>query len=243
MWDFCFPTSECEIFIPWKHKMILEISNHIFNHFFLQLHRIEYVHSRHLIYRDVKPENFLIGRSSNKRDKIIHIIGELKLQTWTWRQSNNFLFFSFTRFWSRQRIHWLRYKQAYSISGTQVINGNRQIHVNKHSHGQGAVASWWFGGSWTYVHVLSTRFTPLARTQSRHTQRTLPEDWRNETCYSHWSELNVKNELRMNPTEMRESFSTRLHYILLIRLVHPQKSCRKGSLVSISNFLIIVSSW
>jgi len=38
------------------------------------LHRIEYVHSKHLIYRDVKPENFLIGRSSNRKDRLIHII-------------------------------------------------------------------------------------------------------------------------------------------------------------------------
>ena len=39
-----------------------------------QITRMEYVHSKHLIYRDVKPENFLIGRQSNKKQHSIHII-------------------------------------------------------------------------------------------------------------------------------------------------------------------------
>jgi casein kinase 1 gamma len=38
------------------------------------IRRMEYVHQRHLIYRDVKPENFLIGRQSVRRQHLIHII-------------------------------------------------------------------------------------------------------------------------------------------------------------------------
>ncbi|PAA72922.1 hypothetical protein BOX15_Mlig005500g1, partial [Macrostomum lignano] len=36
--------------------------------------RMEYVHSRSLIYRDVKPENFLIGRQSTRKQHLVHII-------------------------------------------------------------------------------------------------------------------------------------------------------------------------
>lgn len=48
-------------------KIIPLLSSH-------QISRMEYVHSKNLIYRDVKPENFLIGRQGNKKEHIIHII-------------------------------------------------------------------------------------------------------------------------------------------------------------------------
>eukprot|EP00116_Pleurobrachia_bachei_P010580 sb/3470842/ len=40
----------------------------------MPLQRIEVLHSRKLVYRDVKPENFLIGKLGCKNQDIIHLI-------------------------------------------------------------------------------------------------------------------------------------------------------------------------
>ena len=40
----------------------------------LQITRLEYVHSKHLIYRDVKPENFLMGRFGSPSQNTVNII-------------------------------------------------------------------------------------------------------------------------------------------------------------------------
>ena len=39
-----------------------------------QITRLEYVHSKHLIYRDVKPENFLMGRFGMANQNTVNII-------------------------------------------------------------------------------------------------------------------------------------------------------------------------
>lgn len=39
-----------------------------------QLSRVQTIHEKNLIYRDIKPDNFLIGRPGTKADSVIHVV-------------------------------------------------------------------------------------------------------------------------------------------------------------------------
>ena len=42
--------------------------------FLLQLSRVQTIHEKNLIYRDIKPDNFLIGRPGSKSANVIHVV-------------------------------------------------------------------------------------------------------------------------------------------------------------------------
>lgn len=36
--------------------------------------RVQTIHEKHLIYRDIKPDNFLVGRPGTKAADIVHVV-------------------------------------------------------------------------------------------------------------------------------------------------------------------------
>ena len=60
------------------HPLVLLSRTRITDRYVMQVTRVQSIHEKSLIYRDIKPDNFLIGVPGTKTANTIHIIGELR---------------------------------------------------------------------------------------------------------------------------------------------------------------------
>lgn len=67
------------------HSILLCVSCGSFQIAVFQVTRVQSIHEKSLIYRDIKPDNFLIGVPGTKTANTIHIIGECTCPFRRWR--------------------------------------------------------------------------------------------------------------------------------------------------------------
>ena len=133
------------------------------------IQRIEYIHNRHFIHRDIKPDNFCIGLNKTAHKIFILDFGLAK------------------RYIQRDGKH-IPYREGKNLTGTaRYASINTHLGIEQCKSFVIRSMQRWHGEHWLRLHVFPERNVAMARTQGQQQEGQVRAHQRKETDHIDWS--------------------------------------------------------
>lgn len=133
--------------------------------------RIEYIHNRHFIHRDIKPDNFCVGLNKTSHKIFILDFGLAK------------------RYIQRDGKH-IPYREGKNLTGTaRYASINTHLGIEQGTNSYYSSMQGWHGEHWLCGHVLPQRNASLARAQGQQQKGQILKNQRKKTYHFHRSPL------------------------------------------------------
>lgn len=121
------------------------------------LERIEFLHNKQFLHRDIKPDNFLMGRDKNS--SVLYVI-DMGLSK---------------KYIKDGRLHDL-FRKTHPLQGRQIAHWNCTLRLHKHAYRNRTVEKRRYLIHWLCADVFSKRYPALAEHESQRYQTEVQYD-------------------------------------------------------------------